>query len=116
MYYCVLVDHNAYHICVMSKILGYQLPYHYWICAKFITEIVQLIHNLFSQMYISRDGQLHCSGLVSKTPERRVACRQSVLVPSFPHQGDIPFVTMQVNVSLKSNVEKNLGRIKIEKI
>ena len=36
MYYGVLVDHNAYHICVMSKILGYQLPYHYWICAKFI--------------------------------------------------------------------------------
>ena len=90
MYYDVLVDHSAYHICVMSKILGYQQPYHYWICAKFITEIVQLIHNLFSQMYISRDGQLHYSGLVSKTPERRVACRQSVLVPSFPHQGDDP--------------------------
>ena len=28
MYYVVLVDHSAYHICVTSKILGYQLPYH----------------------------------------------------------------------------------------
>ena len=41
-------------------------------------------------MYISHDGQLHCSELVSKTPERWVACRQSVLVPSFPHRGDDP--------------------------
>ena len=89
MYYGVLVHHNAYHICVMSKILGYQLPYHYWICAKFI-RLFSYFTMFFSQMYISHDGQLHCSGLVSKTPERWVACRQSVLVPSFPHRGDDP--------------------------